>query len=216
MNEKTKPAANSIQDFPGGTNLVLIIFSQKLNENEEMFTRGRRSLRSLDPPLNVFSLSNTHKEIIVSFIFWSFENILFWLPTTYVVRGKVMFSQMCVILYMGRGVGVGMGRGQYGLQYLPTASEGWGKVMFSVCSQRGEGVPQGTYPPGQGRYPSPDQIRIGGTPRYPPPAKVCTPTHQVRTGRKGVPQHTYPPSQVRTGGTPRYLPPGQGRNPPLG
>ena len=41
---------------------------------------------------------------------------------------------------------------------LPTASEGWGKVMFSVCSHlmgggyppRGEEVPP---PPSQGRYP---------------------------------------------------------------
>ena len=63
---------------------------------------------------------------------------------------------------------------------LPTASKGWGKVMFSVCSHRGGGgtparsrrggyLSQGTYPldrsgwgypkvpthPGHGRYPLP-------------------------------------------------------------
>ena len=49
----------------------------------------------------------------------------------------------------------------------------------------GEGVPQGTYPPGQ-----------------------------VRMMGEGVPQGTYPPGQVRMmggGGTPTYLPPGQVR-----
>ena len=83
--------------------------------------------------------------------------------------------------------------------FLPTASEGWEKVKFSVCSCQGWGVetgiparsrwgrgvphpgPDGGYPKvparlSQGRYP-PDQVRMGGTPRYLLPlAKVGTPT----------------------------------------
>ena len=54
--------------------------------------------------------------------------------------------------------------------WLPTASEGWGKVMFSVCPHREEGE---------------------GYPKVPPP-----PHSQVRTG--GVPQGTYPPAKVPT------------------
>ena len=106
--------------------------------------------------------------------------------------------------------------------YLPTASEGWGKVMFSVWqaggdsparSRRGRGIPQ----PGQGRgylgYPQarsgwglsllggtqvPPQARSGlGVPRVPP--------SRARSGQGvgGTPQ-----GQVRTGGTPPP-PPGQ-------
>ena len=59
--------------------------------------------------------------------------------------------------------------------------EGWGKLMFSVCSQGGGGTyPKDSYPP----------------PRYP----------RSRSGQ-GVPQGTYP-VQVRMGGggTPRYQP----------
>ena len=99
---------------------------------------------------------------------------------------------------------------------LPTVSEGWGNVMFSVCSQ-GEGVPTP-----QPRYlpPHPGQDRgEGGTPRYLfPPAKVPTP-RPSRSGQGGkeVPQGTYPPPPRQGsyphpghdggGGIPRYLPP---------
>ena len=97
------------------------------------------------------------------------------------------------------------------LLFLPTASEGWGKVMFLSVRIReggtprytlswpryqpppvrsGWGVPQGTSP-SQGTSPQPGHDGRG-YPKVPIPplAKVPTPC-QVRKG--GVPQGTYPP-----------------------
>ena len=59
--------------------------------------------------------------------------------------------------------------------------------MFSVCPQ-GEGVPQGTYPPGQVRTGG------GGTLRYLPPTKVPTPHPGQDGGYPKVPT----PHQVPT------------------
>ena len=98
-------------------------------------------------------------------------------------------------------------------RYLPTASEGWGKVMFSVFSQgRGEGYLT--------PLPSPGQDGGGGISRYLPPSQGTYPPVQVRRG--GTPKYLppwpryLPPVQVRMqgGGTPRYLPPSQPRYPP--
>ena len=108
---------------------------------------------------------------------------------------------------------------------LPTASEGWGKVMFSVCSQGRRGYPEVPipHPP---RYlpltkvptpPHPSQDGGGGTPMYLPPAKVPPPP--CRSGRgRGYPKVLNPPPtpiQVWMGGglfvwTLRYLPPTPG------
>ena len=68
------------------------------------------------------------------------------------------------------------------ITFLPPASEGWGKVMFSVCSHLWEysilakvGTPrQSRHTPGQGRYtPWPRQVPL--------PAKVGTPRRTCYT-----------------------------------
>ena len=107
------------------------------------------------------------------------------------------------------------------MKLLPTTSEGWGKVMFSVCSHWGEGVPQpgpdgtgSTYPPAKVGTPQPDQDGGRVYPKAPTlPQPRYSPSH-VRMG-EGYPKVGIPLSQVRMGGggTQRYLPPGQGRNP---
>ena len=83
------------------------------------------------------------------------------------------------------------------LLFLPTASKGWGKVIFSVCLQ-GEGVPTwGTYPlsgSGWGR----------GYPKVPTPSLSKVPTPPPGHDGWGVPQGTYAPC-------PKYLPPIQVR-----
>ena len=78
--------------------------------------------------------------------------------------------------------------------FLPTASEGRGKVMFSVCSQV-EGVPTPP-PPAKIPTPHPGQDVGGGYPKVPTPS-----------------QGTYPLSRSGQGGTPKYLPPSQGTYP---
>ena len=90
---------------------------------------------------------------------------------------------------------------------LPPASEGWGKVMFSVCSHLGGGgggITQNSMgqTPGGG-YPYPimlckiTQNSMGQTPRGVPcqvqPGGGCT--------LPGVPYLGIPPGQVRIGGT---------------
>ena len=74
---------------------------------------------------------------------------------------------------------------------LPTASEGWGKVMFLVCPQ-GVGVP---------KVPTP----LAKVPNPPSPAKSGWGRGylKVPTPRQG----TYPPIQVRMGGYPKELTP---------
>ena len=97
---------------------------------------------------------------------------------------------------------------------------GGGKVMFSVCPHRGDGLPTPPttkvptprlgqdggipryLPPSQGTYPWPGQDRGGGTQRYLPPAKVPTPS-PARSGPGGIPQGTYPPSPAKV---PTFLP----------
>ena len=74
--------------------------------------------------------------------------------------------------------------------------EGWGKVMFSVCSQGGggvEGIPTPRYLPPWPRYLYPIQVRMGGggTPRYLPPVP-----HPGQEWGRGYPLPW-----------PRYLPP---------
>ena len=86
-------------------------------------------------------------------------------------------------------------------KYLPAASEGWGKVLFSqasVCSHPGEG---GTYL---------GQVQMGGGGTYPgqvqtgvPPARVGTPSpHQDRSAQRTLAARraVYTASCVHAGG----------------
>ena len=99
---------------------------------------------------------------------------------------------------------------------LPTASEGWGKVMFSVCSHRGGGggVPQqgqdrGGYPKVsnppwprcKAKYPSPLAISAWGrgTPRYLPHQSRYPSSRPGQDGGRGYSKvPTPPPAKVPT------------------
>ena len=105
--------------------------------------------------------------------------------------------------------------------WLQTASKGWRKLMFLVCSQ-GEG--RGYLPLHPAKVPTPPiKVKMGEVyPKVPTPSSTKVPTPlpiQVRMG-EGVPQGTY--SMSRSGrregvpqGTytplPRYLPPPRDR-----
>ena len=68
-------------------------------------------------------------------------------------------------------------------QFLPTVSEGWGKVMFSVCSHRGWGGTPVRSRWGRKVPPPPSQVRMGG-------AKVRTPPPPTKVGiPPGIGQH---------------------------
>ena len=75
--------------------------------------------------------------------------------------------------------------------YLPPASEGWGKVMFSVCSHLG-GYPYPIMPWG---------THLGGG-TLPGPAGGGYPARSSPGYPAGGYQVGYPPGQVRTGGYP--------------
>ena len=107
--------------------------------------------------------------------------------------------------------------------FLPTASEGWGKVMFQSVHtgggggylgqvQMGGGVPQGTTSLAKVGIPPTGQDRGRGYRKVPTTlAKVGTPP----PARSGWGRQYPSPSQVRTGGCPKVPTPGQGRYPSL-
>ena len=88
---------------------------------------------------------------------------------------------------------------------FPTASKGWGKVMFSVCSYRGGGggtLARSRWGRGYPKVPTPSwpgQDRGRGYPKVltPPPAKLRTPQPCQGSG-EGLPQGTYLPTKVGT------------------
>ena len=117
--------------------------------------------------------------------------------------------EFCILV-----IGLGHCQSDYTISigaFLPTASEGWGKVRFSVCSHLGGGGGGGGYP---------GQVQTGGDPsqvqfRYPPcqtssgggyPARGTPPRVPSQLGGTpavgGTPPQVLPPIRPSRGGTP--------------